>query len=229
MKLYLISVQKLIVEMDALYVKGMINNPDMHLNAAMNWWIAAIQLFEFDLKHVPGKDFKGPDGLSRRRGTEDEGDEEEGEADEWVEEILSCSIWVASAWQDDAGTSGVLEHKGNDDIVSLAVSVEDSETGIPHSEEAAHRDNDLGSIKTYLSTLIAPRNLSEKQLKQFIKRASRFFMHGDQLWRREHSGRHQVVIIPSSERLSLMANPRWPWTQGFLLYLTNYHGLILVA
>lgn len=36
MKLYLISVQKLIVEMDALYVKGMINNPDMHLNAAMN-------------------------------------------------------------------------------------------------------------------------------------------------------------------------------------------------
>ncbi|KAJ3990719.1 hypothetical protein F5050DRAFT_1582526, partial [Lentinula boryana] len=57
MKLYLIGVQKLIVEMDASYVKGMINNPDMHPNAAMNRWIAAIQLFDFELKHVPGKNF----------------------------------------------------------------------------------------------------------------------------------------------------------------------------
>lgn len=66
MKLYLIGIQRLTVEMDASYIKGMINNPNMHPDAAMNRWIAAIQLFDFELKHVPAKDFVGPNGLSRR-------------------------------------------------------------------------------------------------------------------------------------------------------------------
>ena len=60
------------MEVDAKYIKGMINNPDMHPNAAMNRWIAAILMFDFKLVHVPGKRFLGPDGLSRRQRTEDD-------------------------------------------------------------------------------------------------------------------------------------------------------------
>ncbi|CAA7260565.1 unnamed protein product [Cyclocybe aegerita] len=105
-KIYIIGIQNLTVEVDAKYIKGMINNPDMHPNAAMNRWIAAILMFDFKLVHVPGKFFRGPDGLSRRRGADDDDCvENEGEsADEWVEEILMCGVWVASSLE-----SGVFE------------------------------------------------------------------------------------------------------------------------
>jgi len=66
-KLWLIGVKKLVVEMDAQYIKEMLNKPDLHPNAAMNRWIAAILMFDFELVYVPGTKHKGPDGLSRRR------------------------------------------------------------------------------------------------------------------------------------------------------------------
>jgi len=55
------------VEVNAQYIKKMLNKPDLHPNAAMNRWIAAILIFDFELVHVPGTKHKGPDGLSRRR------------------------------------------------------------------------------------------------------------------------------------------------------------------
>ena len=41
--------------MDAKYIKGMINNPTLHLNDTVNRWIATILLFNFDLVHVPAE------------------------------------------------------------------------------------------------------------------------------------------------------------------------------
>ena len=55
------------LEVDAKYIKGMLNNPDMQPNNAINWWIAGILLFNFELVHVPGKSHMGPDGHSRHR------------------------------------------------------------------------------------------------------------------------------------------------------------------
>ena len=69
---FIISVTKLTVEMDAAYIKGMLNNPDEVPNATLNRWIAYIQLFTFELRHVSATEFKGPDGLSRRPATEEE-------------------------------------------------------------------------------------------------------------------------------------------------------------
>ena len=71
------------VVVDAQYIKGMLNRPDLHPNAAMNQWIAAILMFNFELVHVPGVKHKGPDGLSRRRVTDSK---EEGKGIE-----VSCS------------------------------------------------------------------------------------------------------------------------------------------
>ncbi|KIL53794.1 hypothetical protein M378DRAFT_47287, partial [Amanita muscaria Koide BX008] len=65
LRLYLIGVRNLIVEVDARYIKEMLQNPDMAPSAAMNRWILAILTFHFDLVHVPGI-MHGPDGLSRR-------------------------------------------------------------------------------------------------------------------------------------------------------------------
>ena len=64
-KKWLIAARKLIVETDAKYIKGMLENPDMMPNAAINRWISEILMYHFTIRHKAGKTF-GPDGLSRR-------------------------------------------------------------------------------------------------------------------------------------------------------------------
>ena len=54
-QLYTIGVKRLVVEMDAKFIKGMINNPMLHPNDTINRWIAAILLFNFELVHVPAE------------------------------------------------------------------------------------------------------------------------------------------------------------------------------
>ncbi|KAI5822489.1 hypothetical protein K523DRAFT_220981, partial [Schizophyllum commune Tattone D] len=54
------------VKVDAQYIKGMLNDPDLQPNASVNRWIQGILLFDFTLIHVPAERFKGPDALSRR-------------------------------------------------------------------------------------------------------------------------------------------------------------------
>jgi len=64
-RLYLIGVKNLHVEVDAKYIKGMLNEPDLQPNAAVNRWIQGILIFDFKLIHVPATKFQGPDALSR--------------------------------------------------------------------------------------------------------------------------------------------------------------------
>ncbi|KAI9066206.1 hypothetical protein FKP32DRAFT_1532402, partial [Trametes sanguinea] len=54
------------IEVDAKYIKGMLNEPDLQPNATINRWIQGILLFDFKLIHVPATQHKGPDALSRR-------------------------------------------------------------------------------------------------------------------------------------------------------------------
>ncbi|EIW58980.1 uncharacterized protein TRAVEDRAFT_124073, partial [Trametes versicolor FP-101664 SS1] len=63
-KIYLVGIHNLIVEVDAQYIKGMLQNPDLAPGASINRWILGIITFHFNLVHVPGT-LHGPDGLSR--------------------------------------------------------------------------------------------------------------------------------------------------------------------
>ena len=65
LRLHLMGLPTFQLEVDAKYIKGMLNNPDMQPNNAINWWIAGILLFNFELVHIPGKSHAGQDGLSR--------------------------------------------------------------------------------------------------------------------------------------------------------------------
>jgi len=96
-KLWLIGAKKLVVEVDAQYIKGMLNKLNLHPNAAMNGWIAVILIFDFELVHVPGTKHKGPDRLLRRKVADSE-EEEEGieEAEDWIDEIIGAGVWVVS-------------------------------------------------------------------------------------------------------------------------------------
>jgi len=95
MHLYLVRVHNLIVEVNASYIKGMLSNPDIQLNAAINRWIAAILLFNFKLVHMPADKHKGPDSLSRRKPVPGE-DEEEDDPKDWVNNALALRVWVVS-------------------------------------------------------------------------------------------------------------------------------------
>jgi hypothetical protein len=95
--LYLISIHKLIVEVNTSYIKGMLSNPDIQPNAAINQWITTILLFDFELKHIPADKHKGPDGLSRCAPIL--GKEEEDDPEDWVDNALSLGTWVMS-WLD---------------------------------------------------------------------------------------------------------------------------------
>ncbi|KAI0038928.1 hypothetical protein FA95DRAFT_1504879, partial [Auriscalpium vulgare] len=47
------------VEVDAQYIKGMLNEPDLQPNAAINRWIQGILMFHFKLIHIPAVKFRG--------------------------------------------------------------------------------------------------------------------------------------------------------------------------
>lgn len=84
-RLYIIGVKVFHVEVDAKYIKGMLNDPDLQPNATINRWIQGILLFEFKLIHVPADRHKGPDGLSRKERAE--GEETEEYDDSWLDKI----------------------------------------------------------------------------------------------------------------------------------------------
>ena len=89
--MYIIGVKNLVVEVDAKYIKGMINNPNIQPNATINRWIANILLFNFKLCHVSAKDHAPADGLSRRlEAMEDPA--EVGDAEEWIDHAYTFSI-----------------------------------------------------------------------------------------------------------------------------------------
>ena len=77
LRMHIVGIANLVIEMDAQYVRGMLNNPDVQLNTAINRWIAAILLFDFKLVHVPAEKHLGPDGLSRREPIPGEDDNED--------------------------------------------------------------------------------------------------------------------------------------------------------
>jgi len=103
MRFHLVSVRNLVVEMDALYIRGMLNNPDVQPNATINCWIAAILLFNFKLIHIPAEKHHGPDGLSQCELADDEVDEDD-DPEDWIDHMLALRIWVVS-WLDATQTN----------------------------------------------------------------------------------------------------------------------------
>ena len=65
-RVFIFGVTNLVVEMDAKYAKGMINNPDLQPNTTINRWITSILLFHFELHHISADRHISPDGLSRQ-------------------------------------------------------------------------------------------------------------------------------------------------------------------
>ncbi|KNZ81499.1 hypothetical protein J132_00465 [Termitomyces sp. J132] len=62
LQMYLIGIRNLIIEVDACYIRDMLQNPDIQPSTSINCWIMAILMFHFELVYVKGT-FHGPNGL----------------------------------------------------------------------------------------------------------------------------------------------------------------------
>ncbi len=147
LRVHLIGIKNLVVEMDAQFIRGMIWNPDIQPNVAINCWIVAILLFDFKLVHIPADKHHRPDGLSRRPPVE--GEEEEGDLEEWIDHMLLLGLWVLT-WLDTPHYVQVLsfaQAPSGDNPTS------EEPMKFPVSEKALWAEEDLARVERYLYSL----------------------------------------------------------------------------
>ena len=187
-RLYLTGVKNLHVEVDAQYIKGMLNEPDLQPNATINRWIQGVLLFTFKLIHVPAEQHRGPDALSRR--PLGEGETVEEDDDSWLDNIaLQVQITQGPMNPLLEQPFHVLLACGHADIFLSA------------NTEA---DRVLHQIQKFLISLKVPNLPSIQARRRFIQRASRYFIKGGHLYRCNGTRPPRCVILQAAKRLELL-------------------------
>jgi Integrase zinc binding domain/RNase H-like domain found in reverse transcriptase len=213
LKLYLIGIRNLIIEVDAKYIKGMLQNPDIAPSASINRWIVSILMFHFTLVHVPGT-HHGPDGLSRRR--PQPGDEEEPQDDfeDWIDNVngflhflnphprnfhcLTATPPVAAYITDvseQQAERAPPETPQDAPVTPYSI--------VPRSESAISADLRLDKVQKWLETLNRPEAMADTEYKTFMRYCTEFAVISGTLWRKDPKGRHKKVV-PQARRLFLI-------------------------
>ena len=207
LRFYLIGVRNLIVEVDARYIKGMLQNPDIAPSASMNRWVVSINMFHFELVHVPGT-LHGPDGLSRRPAQPGDTPEPDDDFDDWIDDLYGflhlvnpppvARLRAAPLRTDHASESeafAVLMQQTSGTAARLPSIEPVDYSKFPRSPKARSLDERVRSVRSFLADKQRPDGLSEKQLKSFVKYASAFFVDKQgRLWRIERNGAHRRVL-----------------------------------
>jgi RNase H-like domain found in reverse transcriptase/Integrase zinc binding domain len=181
-RFHLAGVKNLYIEVDAKYIKDMLNNPDLQPNATLNRWIAGILLFDFTLVHIPATHHKGPDGLSRRPPADNDSDVEDDENDDWFEEAYLT--FSKSTPSDDS----ILREGWN--RVHLTQSSR-------QSEEL------LWKIYEFLSDLKLPPFSKPSLRKAFFNKVKRYYLKNDKMWKHTSSRPLQVILDPK-QRIKIL-------------------------
>jgi hypothetical protein len=219
-QLFTVGAKKLIVEMDAKFIKGMLNNPTLHPNDAINRWIAAILLFDFELVHVPADRHTGADGLSRR--PQAPGDEPPGDLDEledWIDNKSGFFIeyHTPSSPNYPVPSPRILREQttflGNQSRPHANFTLDSPspvpesppllDAPIPRSAKSQLRDQKLDVIKSFLLDPRRPDHLSDEEYRQFIRQASDYFVLDGLLFRKARDNKALLVPDPR-ERLPLI-------------------------
>jgi hypothetical protein len=217
--LHIIGVKNLVVEVDAQYIKGMLNNPDIQPNAAVNRWIGGIMLFDFTLIHVPTEKHAAADGMSRQRRVPEDSDEEDDEesTDDWLDKMMSFGVELVNSRPQFTAkslvASGIPGHHVGVPYLAPRVGVtpstayavyfgtqkddEDETATIPLSTKALEDDERLHQIKMLLNDPLAYKDFGSKELINLVYQASKFFILDGSLMRRDRQGRHKVVPDPT--------------------------------
>jgi transposase InsO family protein len=176
-RLHLTGVKNLYIEVDAKYIKDMLNNPDLQPNATLNRWIAGILLFDFILIHVPASQHKGPDALSRRPPADDDSEVEEDEEDDWFEEAYHI---YSRSGEDQTALDDSHQREGRHHVFQAQ--------GARHTEELLHK------IHRFLSDLQLPIFDKPAQRKAFLDKVRYYFLKNGKMWKRTAIRPVQVIL-----------------------------------
>jgi len=168
--------------------------------------------FDFELVHVPGVKHKGPNGLSRRRAAEEEGEtlgDGIEEAEDWVDDILGCGVWVAGNWNSEVETQVLMAGKGNNNDKDVTIGKTGGEDGYDGYLEARGgksetKERKLEMVRTFLRTMKLPEEFTGKERQRFIKYTSKFFVRGVTMWKKESKGQHQQIVRDNRRCYSLL-------------------------
>lgn len=155
------------VEVDALYIRGMLNHPDIQPNATINRWIAGILLFSFSLVHVPSKHIAA-DGVSHHTPQPNDEPNTDIDFEDWIDH--------ANGFMHVINSSSLLPTSINALVLfpvfgvdAISVGSEDVPySSIPQAKAAKCTDTRLDGVRTYLISLECPPNLTDQQYYSFI-------------------------------------------------------------
>ena len=182
-RLYLVGAKKLIVEVDAKYIRGMLKEPDLQPNATMNRWIQGILLFDFELIHVPAERHKGPDALSRKE--LGEGEEIEEFDDSWLDDI-ALFIQASEGRNPYSQESRPLQ-------VIPSYLIRDS-----------IKDATMENIRRYLLTHQFPNNSTYPERRRLMNQSKKFIIKSDELYKKKGPNFSVKAIFSLSKRLDIL-------------------------
>lgn len=226
-KIYLIGCRNLIVEVDALYIKGMLQNPDISPSASINRWILAILTFHFTLVHVAGVRHI-PDGMSRRRrqpsdSPEDNDYDNEDEFEDWIDQVYGFlhvlnpivppplspsnpyySLFTNSHSPSTSPTPDIVDTTPTDNNGDTSQGPGPLSYGdFPRSSNSLKMDRRLAKVRHWHETLQRPAGMHDNEYAPFVRYAQHFSLRDNRLWRKETHGKHQLVLEPD-RRLSVI-------------------------
>jgi len=193
---YIIGVKTLHVEVDAQYIKGMLNEPDLQPNAAINRWIQGSLMFNFKLIHIPATKHKGPDALSRRLPSKEEILEDEDDA--WLDDIALLSLIPSRQFPPFP-----IHNSHSKSCYSATLSLSPKPLHQCYSARLM-QENQLKDIYCFLSTLQSP-NIENLQTKhRFLAKAMEFFIKDNRLYKRNGYRTPLLVILDSQQKNSIL-------------------------
>ena len=205
---FIVGVKNLIVEIDAASIKGMLEHPDIQASALLNRWIQGVQLFDFQLVHVPACRHQGPDALSRRpRAPEDSSDESDPDA--WVDNIALFAVIPAS--QKSPTLSLTPTHIPSyppfedtqfmDFLPSPSIPPCYSWMGRARRHDP---EQELNVILRYLVTKTLPRSANRREKIRIQNLARKFFLQGVHMYKRHPTSHARVVIFNKKRRRAIL-------------------------
>ncbi|GJE97287.1 polyprotein [Phanerochaete sordida] len=205
-RLYIIGVRKLVVEVDAKYIKGMLNDPDLQPNATVNRWIQGILLFDFDLVHVPADKHRGPDALSRKE--LGEGEEIVSEDDSWLDDIPLYIPEKIDSWMEKLSQYARLVSTSPTQTIRVFQSSlyepDDPVSQPVLAVSSSKQEEDLVNIYHFLQTTKTPQFETTQEKQRFVKRALKFYVSGRAMFRRNKASGPAKVIFRPHKRTELL-------------------------